>query len=684
MKIKIISIFILCLLVSGVHAQVDRSKQPQAGPAPKINLGRAESFKLDNGLKVLVVENHKLPRVQASLVIDNVPHAQGKKVGEKSLYSVMMGTGTKAMTKDEYNQRIDFLGASVGFGSESAYASSLSKFFPEVLGLMADGLLHPKFEQEEFESQKERAIEGVKSNEKNAKAIGSNLYSALAYGKNHPYGEFETEQSVNAVTLADVKKYYSNYIAPKNAYLVIVGDVKEREVKKLVKDKFGDWASHTPPSATLPNVTPVQYTQINMIDVPNAVQSEVYVVNTVELKKTDKDYFPVLIANQILGGGGEARLFLNLREDKKFTYGAYSRIGADKYVSTFTAQASVRNVVTDSAVTAFLNEINKMRDEQVSRQELDVAKAKYTGNFVRALEQPSTIADYALNIETDDLPKDFYKNYLKKVKAVTVADVQRVAKKYFDVKHQRIVIAGKGSEIGESLENYTYGGKSIPVKYFNKEGNPVAKPDYNKAIPAGVNVQSVYSDYLKAIGGKEAASKVNSVVMTGAASVQGTEIQMTNKQTKDGKSLEEVTTNGMTISKTVFDGKKGYTEAQGQKIEMKAEQIADKKKNAAIFPELTVSEDAELTGIEKVDGEDAYVIKTSDSETDYYSTKTGLKVQSTSTTPQGNQTTGFSDYKAVKGVKFPGKMSISFGPQDVEVIISEMKVNEGVSDADFK
>lgn len=684
MKIKIISIFILCLLFSEVHAQVDRSKQPQPGPAPKINLGRAESFKLDNGLKVLVVENHKLPRVQASLVIDNVPHAQGNKVGEKSLYSAMMGTGTQAMTKDEFNERIDFLGANVGFGSENAYASSLSKFFPEVLGLMADGLIHPKFDQTEFEAQKSRAIEGIKSNEKNAKAIGRNLRSALAYGKNHPYGEFETEKSVKALSLADVKKYYSNYITPKNAYLVVVGDVKEREVKKLVKENFSDWASHTPPSATLPNVPAVQYAQINLIDVPNALQSEIYVVNTVELKKTDKDYFPVLMANQILGGGGEGRLFLNLREDKSYTYGAYSGIGADKYVSTFTASASVRNAVTDSAVTAFLNEIHKIRDEQVSRQELEVAKAKYTGNFVRALEQPSTIADYALSIETDDLPKDFYKNYLKKVKAVTVEDVQRVAKKYFDVKHQRIVIAGKGSEIAESLENYTYNGKSIPVKYFDKEGNSVSKPEYNKSVPEGVSVQSVYNDYLKAIGGKEAVSKVNSLMIKGSATVQGMAIELTSKQTKEGKSLEEVTMNGMTASKTVFDGEKGYNAAQGQKMELTDEQIADKKANGAIFPELNVSKDAELTGMEKVDSKDAYVVKSSDKETDYYNTKTGLKVQTVTTTPQGNQTTGFSDYKEVKGVKIPSKMTVSFGPQPIDVDISEIKINEGVSDADFE
>lgn len=228
-------------MVVGAQAQVDRSKQPQPGPAPKINLGKPASFKLNNGLKVMVVENHKLPRVSASLIIDNKPNSEGNKEGLKSLYSAMMGTGTKSMSKDDFNERIDFLGANVNYGSSSASARSLSKFFPEVMELMAQGLLQPKFEAEEFETQKDRLIEGIKSNAKSAGIIASNVSAALAYGKNHPYGEFATESSVEKVTLADVNKYYESYISPKNAYLVVVGDIKEREVKKLARRLFSDW-----------------------------------------------------------------------------------------------------------------------------------------------------------------------------------------------------------------------------------------------------------------------------------------------------------------------------------------------------------------------------------------------------------------------------------------------------------
>lgn len=684
MKIKFISLVLLCLLFTSVQAQVDRSKMPEAGPAPEVNLGSPDSFELNNGLKVLVVENHKMPHVRARLTLDNKPYSEAPEIGLKSLYSAMMGNGTKNMSKDKFNQRVDFLGASVGYGSESGYASSLTKFFPEVFGLMADGLLHPKFTEDEFQSQKDRMIEGIKSNQNNVKSIAGQVQNALTYGKNHPYGEFATVESTKRVKLSDVKSYYNNFISPKNAYLVVVGDINKRKAKKLVKKYFKDWDEQTPPSATLPEVRDVQYTQINFVDVPNAVQSEVAVINPVHLKKSSPDYFPAIIANQILGGGGDSRLFNNLREDKAYTYGAYSRLGSDKYVDRFKATASVRNNVTDSSVVAFLNEIHRIRDEKVSRQELELAKAKYTGNFVRALEKPATIAQYALSIKINDLPEDFYQDYLKKISAVTTEDVQRVAKKYFKPTKARIVIAGKGSEVAPALEEMTYKGKSIPVKYFNKDGDPVAKPDYNKAVPEGVTVKTVYDDYIQAIGGRDKVEEMNSVYMKSTGKMGPRSVTMIVKRTKDGKSLSKVMSSGMVMQKSVFDGEKGYVKIQGQKQKFSDEQVEAAKKEAGLVSELEVSEDAEITGIETVNGEDAYVVKTSENTTDYYSVESGLQLQSVTSSEQGSTTANYSNYKTVDGVKFPFTISRSFGPQSIEFNVDELKINQNVSDSDFE
>ncbi len=687
MKNKITALAILFLVSLGIHAQVDRSKQPKPGPAPKINLGTPETFTLDNGLKVLVVENHKLPRVSMTLTMDNPPHPEGNKAGESSLMGSLLGTGTDTLSKDAFNERIDFLGANVNFFSGGASANTLSKYFPTILQLVADGALHPKFTQEEFDIAKKREMEGLKSIEKDVSQNASRLRSALAYGKNHPYGELETPETLSSVTLENIKTYYNTYFVPQNAYLVIVGDTNEEEVKPLVEKYFADWQKDPLPNFTLPEPENVQYTQIDFLNMPNAVQSEISLVNTVHLKMSDKDYFPTLVANQILGGGAEGRLFLNLREDKGYTYGAYSSIDDDKYVSTFTASASVRNAVTDSAVVAFLDELHRIRNTKVSPQELQTAKAKYVGNFVMALERPSTIARYALNIETQDLSKDFYKEYLQKINAVTAEDVQRAAQKYFLADHARIVVAGKGSEVLPGLENVTYNGKNIPVLYFDKEGNKVKKPEFNTAIDPSVTVKSIFDNYLKAIGGEEAVEDVKSVVMKAQAQIQGQTLDLVIKQTADGKSVQEVSMGGNVVSKQVFNGETGFVVARGQKIPFNDAQAEAAKEDGALFPEMD-TEGAKLMGMEQVDGKDAYAVALNDKTTAYYDVESGLKVKSVKTVSQGDQTvsvpTGYSNYKEASGVKFPFTISQSFGPQSLEFNISSISVNEGVSDSDFE
>lgn len=687
MKNRLIAFAVLFLCSIGAEAQIDRSTPPEAGPAPKINLGKPDSFTLKNGLKVLVVENHKLPRVSMTLTMDNPPAAAGDKAGVSSLMGSLLGEGTRDIPKDEFNEEIDYLGANVNFFSRGASANSLSKYFPRILELVAKGALNPNFTEEEFNTEKERALENLRASEKDVSSNAQKIGTALAYGKGHPYGEFSTKETIEGLSLQDVKSYYQNYFVPQNAYLVVVGDVKTNEVKKLVNQHFKNWKKRDLPSQVLPPVSNVEQTQINFVDFPNAVQSEVQVMNTIELKKGDPDYFPVLVANKILGGGGEARLFLNLREDKGFTYGAYSSTGDDKYAARFVASASVRNAVTDSAVVAFLDEIHRIRNEKVSQEELENAKAKYTGDFVLALERPSTIAQYALNIETDKLPENFYETYLQKINAVTAEDIQRVAKKYYLADNARIVVVGKGSEVAEKLENFTYNGKEIPVKYFDKYANEIEKPEFNKAVDPNLTVESVFDRYIEAIGGQQAVEEINSVYMTAEADIQGQKLNLETKTTTGGKSSNIISVAGNVFQKQVFNGEEGFVVAQGQKIPFSDEQIAAAKAEANPFPE-NIAENAILKGIEQVEGKDAYAVAMNEGTTNYYDMESGLKVQSIKTVSQGGQTmtipTLFSNYQEVDGVKFPFTISQSMGPQSFTFNVTDIKINEGITDADFE
>lgn len=687
MKFKFSYILLLCFVTTSLVAQIDRSQMPKPGPAPEINLGEPDTFKMDNGLEVLVVEDHKLPRVSVRLVIDNKPH-RVEKPGVATLTSALLGTGTKNLSKDEYNEEIEFLGATVNLGAEYAYASSLTKYFPRVFELMADGGLNPVFTQEEFDAEKAKLIEGLKADAKNVGAIANRLSSVLAYSKNHPYGQYTTEESVEKITLQDVKNYYRNFFVPGNAYMAFIGDINKKEAKKLVKDYFKNWKAEKAPEFELPEPRKAQYRQIDFVNMPNAVQSEIIAQNTVDLKMTDKDYFPVLVANQILGGSFGSYLNMNLREDKGYTYGARSSIGADRYASRFRASVSVRNEVTDSAVVEILKEIKRIRTEPVDAQKLEDTKKKFAGNFVLRLERPSTVANYALNIRKENLPEDFYKTYLQKVNAVTQEDVQRVAAKYFDINHLQIVIAGKGSEVVENLEKVKFEDKSVPVLYYDKYGNKTDKPEFNKPLPEGLTVKRVFDNYIKAIGGKDKAKAINNVVMKGNMSAMGQTLDVEFVSTAKDQVFMEIGMSGMVMNKMVINGDNGYNAAQGQKKEMTPEEVKENLKTSSLFPELKSPENLEIIGIESTDRGDAYVVKISDKVKTFYSVDSGLKLKDVSVIEQMGRTfestTKYKDYKPVNGVLFPHTMSQTVGPQNFDIKFTEAKVNQDIPETKFQ
>ncbi|KAB7528377.1 insulinase family protein [Flagellimonas olearia] len=688
---KYIVLTVLSLFMAVSHAQIDRTKQPQRGPAPEINLKEPARFELMNGLKVMVVENHKLPRVSIHLTIDNPPILQGDKAGVSDLTSSLMGKGSKTISKDDFYEEVDFLGASISVGSQSASASSLSKYFPRILELMADASLNPNFTQEEFDKEKDRILTGLKSQEKDVSAIANQVQLALAYGKNHPFGEITSEETVNNVSLVDVEQFYRNYFVPANAYLVVIGDVEFDNVKELVTQYFTPWSKAVPPSFSYTDPTDVQYTQINFVDTPNAVQSEVAAENITHLKMKDDDYLASLLANRILGGGSQARLYQNLREDKGYTYGSYSGIRDNKYSPMrFDAYAQVRNAVTDSSVVQILEEIDKMIQEPVTQEELTNTKALYAGNFVMALENPATIANYALNIETENLPSDFYKTYLERIDAVSIADIQNAAKKHFSTSNARVVVTGKGSDVLENLEKVSFKGKKVPVLYYDKYANKVEKPIYNEAVPEGVTAETVLEKYIDAIGGKTKLDGVESYAMVAEAVMQGMTLELEMKKTSKDQFMQDVKVMGNSMQKQVLDGDKGYMVVQGQRKDLSPDELEKIKEESAAFPELNylAAGNIDLEGIERVGDRKAYRLKITDKKSAFYDTETGLKLQEVSIEEvQGQEmqnTVGYDNYQDVSGIKFPFKLTQEMGPQNFEFLVKEIKVNEGVTPEDFK
>ena len=658
--------------------------QPKPGKSPIINIKKPQTFVLANGMKVLVVENHKLPRVSFNLTLDNAPFAEGNKKGVDELTSNLIGNGSKKISKNAFNEEIDFLGADINFSSHGATANSLSKFSGRVLELMAEGALHPNFTQEEFDKEKAKLIEGMKAEEKSVPAIANRVVDALAFGKDHPSGEFMTEATLNNITLADVEANYHNYFVPENAYLVVIGDIKYNNVKAAVEKLFGTWEKRSAPKNSYEAPVNVTNLQINLVDVPNAVQSEITLVNTVDLKMSDPDFFPAVIANQILGGDFNSYLNMNLREKHAWTYGARSNVGAGKYTTKFYAKSAVRNAVTDSAVAEFVKEIKRIRTEKVSDEVLKTVKAGYIGRFVMQVEKPQSVARYALNIETEKLPADFYEKYIQTINSVTADDVLRVANKYFLIDNIRIIIAGKGSEIAPGLEKL-----KIPMFYFDKYGNPLAKPVLKKEIPVGVTAKNVLENYIKAIGGEKAVQTVKTVSMIGSTTIPQAPapLTFTSKTDVKGNLLIEIAMGPMSVMKQVVNQKGAYQIQQGQRKDFQGEELTEMKASAIPFEEVALLKNPALTidRIETINGHDTYAIKNG-KKTYFYDTKTGLKLAESKAMEQGGQqmivTTNFEDYRDVKNVKIPYTIIQNVGIE-LTIKISDITINEGVKDSDF-
>ena len=680
---KLVLLFISILFInSSLLSQVDRSKPPVSGPPPVINLGKPKMFSLKNGLKVIIVENSKLPRAYANLDIDNYPDYEGDKKGVSSLVSSLMGNGTTTQSKDDYNEEIDYMGASLSLSAGGGYASSLKRYFPRVLEMMSDGLKNPVFTLEDFEKERNILIDGIKSSQNSVPDIASLLGGKLFFGSNHPFGEFATEETINNISLKDVKKYYETYAKPNNAYLTIVGDVNYEEIKPLVENLFSDWKKGKLPKYTMPVVNDLEKPEINFVDMSNAVQSEISVGNIINISMSDPDYFPLRLANQIYGGSG-GKLYLNLREDKGFTYGAYSSVETSRYVGRFSSSTSVRNEVTDSSIVEIIKEIESMIDEEVTDEKLSSVKEKFVGGFIMSTEQPSTIANFARNIDKFNLPDNFYETYLENFQKVTIDDIKRVSKEYFKRDKLRIIVVGKGMDILSSLEELPYN-----IRYFDKKGEPVSRPDYS--TPDGLTSQKVLLDYLDAIGGKENVESLNAISMLAEAEVQGMKLQMVSIQAKPNKQVTMMMMMGNTMMKMVFDGEKGSINQQGVDSPIPEEEANKMSKTTLPIEEIgwLDDENVKFSSTEELDGRTLNVLEINKDTYVAYDSETGLKVKETQIAemPDGSkvpQTTFFEDYKPVNGILFPHVIKSPIGPQSLEFKIINITVNPEVSESDF-
>lgn len=667
-----------------------RTSAPVPAPAPKINIGQAESFKLDNGLQVIVVENHKIPQVSFQVALKNDPIREYDKIGYVSMAGELMGRGTTRKSKAEIDEAVDFIGASLNTSSSGMFASSLTKHTTTLLELMTEVLYNPSFPEDELEKIKKLTLSNLEAAKTDPGSMMSNMSSKLMYGEDHPYGEVQTVDNVKNIDIASIKGYYNRFFVPNNAYLVIVGDVSGDQARELANQYFGSWQNKPFKPVKNKEVTMTDSRQVAFAHKDGAVQSVINVAYPINLKPGTEDVIKASVMNTILGGGFSSRLMQNLREDKAYTYGARSSLSSDPLVGTFVASANVRNEVTDSSVTQFLYELERIKNEPVGEEELQSLKNYMTGGFARSLESPQTIARFALNKFRYNLPDDYYETYLEKLNAVTVQDIQEMAQKYIRPEAAYIFVVGNKDAVGESLVPFDSDGE---IDYYDAFGKKIV---YDAAaLPADLTAAKVLEDYITAIGGMAKVKGINTVRQKMVTEVMGQSMSIESYYAPQ-KFAMSMGNGQMTFQEQKYDGEKAMVSAMGQKqIMTEGEQYESLKEQSAFIAQLQYLNDdhqLELKGIEDVEGAKCYKVSITKPNgsimTEYYAMDSGILLRSVSSQngPQGpvSITSDFMDYKDYNGIMYPAVVKISgMMPVPIEMKVESLQINTDIDPSVF-
>jgi zinc protease len=463
------------------EAPVDTSKLPKPGPNPAFKLPPAERRTLSNGLEVLVVRHSELPIVSFDLVVKmgaaGDPAAQA---GLASLTADMLDEGTKTRSSLEISDQLadigSFMGVSAGWDSTTANMTTLKRHLDRALDIYADVLLNPAFPDKELARLRDQRMTGFRQRRDDPNQIASIVYSGLLYGKEHPYGRALTggEESLGAITGADVRKFYETFYRPNNSTLIVVGDTTADEIVPKLEKAFGKWEKAHVPAVDV-SAAPVQRDKpaLYIVDRPGSAQSVIQ-IGHVGVPRSSPDFFPLLVMNNLLGGSFVSRINLNLREEKGYTYGARSSFDFRRGAGPFTATAPVQTAVTTESVVELLKELRGVRGEiPVTAAELEYAKQGIIRGFPRTFETPSQIADRLETVVTYGLPDTYFNSYIERVQGVTLEDVNRVANRYLQPDRMAVVIVGDRSKIEQGLRSLDNLGDRI--SFVDNEGRPAAQ-----------------------------------------------------------------------------------------------------------------------------------------------------------------------------------------------------------------
>ncbi len=481
---------------------VIKGKTPVNKDALKVTLPKAYETKLGNGLQVIVLENHKLPTFTMQMVIlSGGLNSPANQPASAQYTATMLKEGTKTRASKQIAEEIESLGASLNASSglsspiSAVTAGGLTENFDQIMALFADVILNPSFPEEDLNKLKSRAVAQLRFQRSQPGFLAGEMFSKVMYGEHPASRVAPTPAQIQGLTPESLKQFHAAYYKPNNAIFAIVGDVKPAEIVAKLEKTFGTWQRGDIPQLDLPKVNEPGPSKIYLIDRPGSEQTNL-ILGTLAIERNDPDYYALDVMNQVLGGGASARLFLNLREDKGYTYGAYSGFTAAKYRGYFRASTEVQTNVTKGSMDELFFEFKRIRDEKTPTDEFDRAKRTIVGSFALQLESPQSLLGNIITQKIYNLPADYWDTYPQNIAAVTPDEVQRVARKYLDLTKLQVIAVGDAKEIADVMKKFG------PAELYDTDGKPIQSAPPSAAGNAPGASGGGASDGVGAIVGK--------------------------------------------------------------------------------------------------------------------------------------------------------------------------------------
>ena len=470
------SICLLSLLLTSIPspALAQQKTPPPPGAARPLNLPKITEKKLSNGLTVVMAPLPNVPKVTAILTFRAAGTAADRErhPGIAQISAAVANEGTETRTSKQIKEELRSIGGTLNLGSDadstSLSATALSEFSTRMFALMSDVTRHPAFPESELKLAKGNTIQQIQGGRADPNFLVNERFQKAVFG-NHPYAfVVPDEKSINALTREDLKSFVATYYVPNIAHLIVVGDIDPDKTFAEVENAFGSWKSGAELVPDNPPVPTREKRQIYFVNRPGSIQSAIYIGN-VSIPRKDKDYFSLRTADTILGGSFYSRLTRNIREDKGYTYSPFSASNTRAKSGSYVAGAFVRNEVTGPTILEMFYELDRMRVLPVSDEELKAAKEYSNGNFSIELASQSGLAGRINTIYTYDLSRDFITDFRPKIDALTPADIEKAAAKYFDTYHAAIVIVGDWDKVKDQVTPFG------DVTLYDAEGNVISK-----------------------------------------------------------------------------------------------------------------------------------------------------------------------------------------------------------------